>query len=159
MNVVVSARPVGSLPLPYAGMVPHRYPMRLVDRFEVIEPRSYGRGIKLVSVNDTMVCAIGKQRVISNSLVIDALGQVAIAVMAPDDGRMPEVWYLATIEAVEFNAPARPGDAIVLEAKILRVWRTTVRIAIHASIGERTVARRHGARQWRTDLKGKTNAR
>jgi 3-hydroxyacyl-[acyl-carrier-protein] dehydratase len=141
MTVTSSERAVTSLPASYAGLFPHRYPMRLVDRLEVIEPRTYGRGIKQVSVNDRMLCAAGKQRFISNSLVVDALGQVAIAVMAPVDGTTPEVWYLATIEGVEFGAPAQPGDTIVLEATILRVWRTTVRIAIHARIAERTVAR------------------
>ena len=141
MTVIVSARPVPSLPPSFAGMVPHRYPMRLVDRLEVIEPRTYGRGIKQVSVNDKMLCAAGKQRFVSNSLVVDALGQVAIAVLAPVDGTKPDVWYLATIEGVEFGAPARPGDTIALEVKILRVWRTTVRIAIHARVAERTIAR------------------
>ncbi|HEY3052254.1 MAG TPA: hotdog domain-containing protein [Thermoanaerobaculia bacterium] len=125
----------------YTAAIPHRYPMRLVDRFEVIKPRCYGRAIRQVSVNDTMLCAVGKQRFVPNSLVVDALGQVAIAVMAPGNGTRPEVWYLATIDAVEFGASARPGDMIVLEARILRVWRTTVRIAIHARIAERTVAR------------------
>jgi len=134
-------RAVPALPLSYEGLVPHRHPMRLVDRLEVVEPRLYGRGLKLVSVNDTMLCTVGRQRFVPNPLVVDALGQVAIAVMAPGDGSTPEVWYLATIESVEFGAPAQPGDALTLEAKILRVWRTTVRIGIHARIGERTVAR------------------
>jgi 3-hydroxymyristoyl/3-hydroxydecanoyl-(acyl carrier protein) dehydratase len=141
MNAILSARAVASLPLSYLRMVPHRYPMRLVDRFEVIEPRSYGRAIKQVSVNDTMLCAVGKQIFVPNSLVVDALGQVGIAVMAPGDGTLPGVWYLATIDDVEFGAAARPGDTIVLEARISRVWKTTVRIAIHAHIAERTVAR------------------
>lgn len=120
---------------------PHRYPMRLVDRLEIIEPQSYGRGIKQVSVNDTMLGAAGKERFLPTSLVIDALGQVAIAVMAPPDGTKARVWYLATIDAVEFGAPARPGDTIVLEARILRIWKTAVRIAIHARIAQHTVAR------------------
>ena|ERR1700730_14732693 len=141
MSAILSTRAVPSLSASYLGMIPHRYPMRLVDRFECIEPRSYGRAIKLVSINDTMLGAVGKQRFVPNSLVVDALGQVAIAVMAKGDGTMPGVWYLATIDGVEFGAPARPGETIVLEARILRVWRTTVRIAIHARIAERTVAR------------------
>ena len=111
--------------------VPHRHPMRHLDRLDAVEPGTYGRGIKQVSVND----------VLTNTLVVDALGQVAIAVMAPTDGAKGEVWYLATIENVEFGEPARPGDELVMEAKILRVWRTTVRIGIHAQVGERTVAR------------------
>jgi 3-hydroxymyristoyl/3-hydroxydecanoyl-(acyl carrier protein) dehydratase len=125
----------------YEALVPHRHPMRLVDRLESIEPRSHGRGIRQVSVNDTMLCAVGRERFVPNTLVVDALGQVAIAVLAPGDGTPPEVWYLATIDAVEFGAPAVPGDTIVMEARIVRVWKTTVRIAIHAHVAERTVAR------------------
>jgi 3-hydroxyacyl-[acyl-carrier-protein] dehydratase len=141
MNVISSPRAVPALPLSFEELVPHRHPMRHVDRLDVIEPRSYGRGTKLVSVNDTMLCVAGRQRFMPNSLVVDALGQIAIAVMAPGAGTKPEVWYLATIDSVQFGAPATPGDTLTLEAKILRVWRTTVRIDIHARVGERTVAR------------------
>jgi 3-hydroxyacyl-[acyl-carrier-protein] dehydratase len=116
--------------------VPHRHPMLLVDCFEEIVPNAYGRGIKRVSSGDTMLASRHSEPFLPPVLIVDAIGQVAIAAL----GREHAVWYLASIEDVTFGGPACPGDTIVFEATVLRLWRTTARLSIQARIGAVTIA-------------------
>jgi 3-hydroxyacyl-[acyl-carrier-protein] dehydratase len=103
-------------------IVPHRAPMLLVDRIDELVRGVRGTGIKNVSEE------------LANTLVIDALGQVAIAVLSDEVSAEPQVWYLASIEDVHMGAPAQPGDTLRLEATILRTFKTTVRISLRASV-------------------------
>jgi 3-hydroxyacyl-[acyl-carrier-protein] dehydratase len=103
------------------SVIPHREPMLLVDRIDELVPGTRGRGSKLVTAGG-----------MSSSLVIDALGQVAIAVLA--ESGTPRVWYLASLESMELGAPARPGELLSLEASVERLWKTTARIHLRASV-------------------------
>jgi 3-hydroxymyristoyl/3-hydroxydecanoyl-(acyl carrier protein) dehydratase len=122
----------------FVPIVPHRHPMFLVDQLEAIVAGATGRGFKRVSSGDTMLCAMGAELFVPHVLIVDAIGQVAIAMLA-ENGNEKVIWYLAAIEGVSFGARARPGDTIVLEATVLRIWRTTVRLSIRARIGDQTV--------------------
>jgi len=103
-------------------IIPHRAPMLLVDRIDELVRGVRGTGIKLVT------------ETLASTLVIDALGQVAIAVLSDETSPEPKVWYLASIEDVHMGAPAQPGDTLRLEASILRTFKTTVRISLRASV-------------------------
>jgi 3-hydroxyacyl-[acyl-carrier-protein] dehydratase len=136
MTAVLTAAPAVFAPI----HVPHRHPMLLVDRLDVIVPGTRGHGFKRVSAGDTMLCAAGAEWFLPHVLIVDAIGQVAIAMLAAAAVDPGLIWYLAAIEGVAFGPRAHPGDTIVLEATVQRVWRTTVRLSIHASIGDQTVA-------------------
>jgi 3-hydroxyacyl-[acyl-carrier-protein] dehydratase len=103
-------------------IIPHRAPMLLVDRIDELVRGVRGTGIKLVT------------EPLASTLVIDALGQVAIAVLSDETSPEPRVWYLASIEDVQMGAPALPGDTLRLEASISRTFKTTVRISLRASV-------------------------
>ncbi|HEY0143943.1 MAG TPA: hydroxymyristoyl-ACP dehydratase [Thermoanaerobaculia bacterium] len=103
-------------------IIPHRAPMLLVDRIEELVRGARATGYKQVSEE------------LSNTLVIDALGQVAIAILSDETSEEAGVWYLASVEDIECGAPVRPGQTLRLEATILRSFKTTVRIALRASV-------------------------
>lgn len=103
-------------------LIPHRAPMLLVDSIEQLVRGDRGVGIKLVT------------EPLSNMLVVDALGQVAIAVLSEEGQDEAAVWYLASIEDVRMGEPVRAGETLRYEAVINRTFKTTVRISIRASV-------------------------
>ena len=104
------------------AVVPHRAPMLLLDRIDELVRGDHGCATKLVS------------EPLANTLVIDALGQVAIAVLSVEGADEPAVWYLASVENLQLGSPARPGETLRLEARVERIWKTTARISLRASV-------------------------
>lgn len=103
-------------------VIPHRAPMLLVDSIEELVRGHRGAGIKRVT------------EPLSNMLVVDALGQVAIAVLSEEGQQEPAVWYLASLEDIQMGQPVRAGETLRYEAVILRTFKTTVRISLRASV-------------------------
>lgn len=104
------------------AIVPHRAPMLLLDRIDELVRGAHGRATKLLT------------EPLAGTLVIDALGQVAIAVLSNQDDAEPAVWYLASIEDIQLGAPARTGETLRLEASVERIWKTTARIQLRAFV-------------------------
>jgi 3-hydroxyacyl-[acyl-carrier-protein] dehydratase len=119
---------------------PHRHPMRLVDRLEAVIPGRQGTAWKAISAGE--IHGDGELGLdgLSPALLVDALGQLAIVVLAGDPPEAHAVFYLASIEAMEFAAPAEPGDLVCLEASVLRTFRGTSRVKVSARVGPRSIA-------------------
>ncbi|MGZ5440805.1 MAG: hypothetical protein ACXW5U_01570 [Thermoanaerobaculia bacterium] len=96
--------------------------MLLLDRIDELLRGVHGRASKLVT------------EPLPNTLVLDALGQIAIAVLSTEGASEAAVWYLASVEDIELGRPARPGDTLRLEASVDRIWKTTARMTIRASV-------------------------
>ncbi|MEO8379192.1 MAG: hypothetical protein ABI779_05970 [Acidobacteriota bacterium] len=103
-------------------LVPHRPPMLLLDRIDELVRGVHGRATKLLT------------EPLASTLVIDALGQVAIAVLSVEGAREAAVWYLASLETLELGLPARTGETLHLEASVDRIWKTTARMTLRASV-------------------------
>jgi 3-hydroxyacyl-[acyl-carrier-protein] dehydratase len=119
--------------------------MLLLDRLEDVVPGRSGRAWKAVSANEAHSRA-GAVRGLPATLLVDALGQLAIAVLAssaPDApaGAEPRVYYLAEIEELEFGPAAQPGDRVRLEANLRRTWGRVSRVDVRADVDGRSVAR------------------
>ena len=112
---------------------PHRHPMLLLDRLVTIEPGRRGRATKAVSLNETHAEG-GQLEGLPVGLVVDALGQLAIVVLAAQQGETPRVHYLAALEEIAFGAAPEAGRQLVMEVDVLRTWRGTSRVAIRASV-------------------------
>lgn len=115
--------------------------MLLVDRLEASTQPRRGTAWKAVSAGETHgdggVGASG----LSPALLVDALGQLAIVVLSAEAGHAQPVFYLGSIEAMEFGAPAQAGDRVRLEADVERTFRGSSRVRVKAQVGERLVAR------------------
>lgn len=103
-------------------IVPHRPPMLLLDRIDELLRGVHGSATKMVT------------EPLANTLVIDALGQIAIAVLSTEGASEAAVWYLASVEDLELGEPARAGETLRLEASVARIWKTTARMTIRASV-------------------------
>lgn len=100
-------------------ILPHRYPMLLVDRVLDYQPGQYAIGRKNVSVNESYFQGhFPGNPVMPGALILEALAQTgAIALLT-----MPEfkgkTAYFGGVKKVKFRQMVRPGDSLRLEVKL-----------------------------------------
>jgi 3-hydroxyacyl-[acyl-carrier-protein] dehydratase len=97
------------------AMLPHRYPMLLVDRIVDARGDEYGVGIKNVSFNEPQFQGHFPERpVMPGVLLIEGMAQTAgaLCVASRAAGAKPSVVYLMTIDKVKFRKPVVPGDQV-----------------------------------------------
>jgi len=131
---------------PILAATPHRHPMLLLDRLESVVPGRHGWALKAVSANEMHFVAAGPAAVgMPPTLLVDALGQLAIVVLAPPASEggpatPPPVYYLADIEGMEFDRPPQPGDLLRMEATVRKTWGGTSRVQVRGEVAGRRVA-------------------
>jgi beta-hydroxyacyl-ACP dehydratase FabZ len=102
-------------------ILPHRYPMLLIDRITEIEPMVYARGYKNVTANEPMLVGhFPGNPVLPGVYMIEALAQLGgTCVMQPGD-LTRKTPYLAGIDKVKFRRPVVPGDRLDMEARVVK---------------------------------------
>lgn len=102
------------------ALLPHRFPMLLVDRVEDIDPGVSARGIKAVTINEQFFAGHFPGRpIMPGVLIVEALAQTA-GVLAMhslgEKGRGKLVYFMA-IENAKFRAPVEPGCLLELNVR------------------------------------------
>jgi 3-hydroxyacyl-[acyl-carrier-protein] dehydratase len=99
-------------------LLPHRYPMLLVDKIVDIDGDDRGTGIKNVTFNEPQFQGhLPGRPVFPGVLLIEAMAQTAGAMCvlktkkAAGAGK-PSVVYFMTIDNVKFRKPVMPGDTV-----------------------------------------------
>src|SRR5712671_7906826 len=102
-------------------ILPHRYPMLLVDRIEELEPERIV-GIKNVTVNEPFFAGhFPDFPVMPGVLIIEAMAQVAgVLVLSTIPDRHKKLVLLASVEQAKFRKPVRPGDQLRIEMKVTK---------------------------------------
>lgn len=105
-------------------ILPHRYPMLLVDRILEIEPMQMAVGLKNVTANEVFFNGhFPEDPIMPGVLIVEAMTQVAgIAVLYTEEHR-GKVPVFAKISEAKFHKPVVPGDQLITTAHILRVVR------------------------------------
>jgi 3-hydroxyacyl-[acyl-carrier-protein] dehydratase len=108
-------------------LLPHRYPIILVDRVLELEPGKRIAALKNVSVNEPVFMGhFPHYPVMPGVLIIEALAQAAaILSFVTFDKRADKnsVYYFAGIDAARFKRPVGPGDQLRLEVELVREMR------------------------------------
>ncbi len=118
-----------------AEILPHRYPMLMVDRIlEITEDAIVG--IKNVTVNEPHFTGhFPGYPVMPGVMIIEAMAQVAgilVATVAPHTrGR---IMFLASVEDAKFRKPVIPGDQLRIEMKLLRLKTTIAKMQCVATV-------------------------
>lgn len=122
-------------------ILPHRYPMLLVDRIlEISEQRVVG--LKNVTANEPFFQGhFPGYPIMPGVLVVEAMAQcggvLALRSM-PDRDR--KVVLFTSIDNCRFRTPVTPGDQLRLELDILRRRGSVVKMQGRAFVGDRLAA-------------------
>ena len=122
-------------------ILPHRYPMLLVDRIvELEEDRIVG--IKNVTVNEPFFIGhFPEFPVMPGVLIVEAMAQVAgVLVLKSLPDRKNKLVLLASIESAKFRRPVLPGDQLRIEMKVTRRKATIAKMHGQATVDGLVVA-------------------
>ena len=111
-------------------LIPHRYPMLMIDRVVDIVLGESAVGIKNVTINEPFFQGhFPQQPVMPGVLIVEAMAQTAgtlvVATLGPEaEGRLV---YFMTIDEARFRRPVVPGDTVHIHVTKQRsrgnVWR------------------------------------
>ena len=104
------------------SILPHRYPMLLVDRITELVPMKYAIGIKCVTINEPFFQGhFPGKPVMPGALICEAMAQVGgVALMYPQENR-GLIPMFTGMDKVRFRTPVRPGDVLTTKATILKI--------------------------------------
>ena len=105
-------------------MLPHRYPILLIDRVLELEKRVRIKALKNVTINEPyFVGHFPARPVMPGVMILEALAQAAAMLSFESMDTEPEpdmVVYFVGIDNARFKRPVVPGDQLILEAEIDR---------------------------------------
>jgi 3-hydroxyacyl-[acyl-carrier-protein] dehydratase len=108
-------------------LLPHRYPIILVDRVLELEPGRRIVAVKNVTINEPVfVGHFPHYPVMPGVLIIEAMAQAAaiLSFATFDKKSDPDsLYYFAGIDGARFKRPVEPGDQLRLEVELLRELR------------------------------------
>jgi beta-hydroxyacyl-ACP dehydratase FabZ len=113
-------------------ILPHRYPMLMVDRIEELEEERIV-GIKNVTINEPFFAGhFPDFPVMPGVMILEAMAQVAgVLVLNSIPDRKNKLVLLASVEQAKFRRPVRPGDQLRIEMKVTK--RKTTIAKMHGS--------------------------
>ncbi|HEX2253458.1 MAG TPA: 3-hydroxyacyl-ACP dehydratase FabZ [Thermoanaerobaculia bacterium] len=135
------------------GILPHRYPLLLVDRVLEMEPGKRVVAVKNVTFNEPFFQGhFPGQPVMPGVLLIEGMAQAGGLLLLHDlPDRDRKLLYFTSIDKARFRRPVVPGDQARYELEVLRLrasycklrGRVTVdgQLAAEAEIASATVDR------------------
>lgn len=123
-------------------LLPHRYPLLLVDRILDYEPRQWIRGMKNISMGEIFFLGhFPKRPVFPGVLIVEAMAQTGgCLLMQQFEDRDKKVIYFMGIDGVKFRKPVLPGDQLVMEVKVLNLKPRVCKMRGEAFVGGQKVA-------------------
>lgn len=119
-------------------LLPHRYPILLVDRVLEVVPGERIRALKNVTVNEPFFPGhYPHHPVMPGVLIIEALAQAAAILSFKTDGGQADdssVYYFVGIDGARFKRPVSPGDQLILEVSLLAQKRGIWKFAAAAKV-------------------------
>ncbi len=124
------------------AVLPHRYPFILVDRVLELVVGERIRALKNVTINEPFfVGHFPGAPVMPGVMILEALGQAGGLLMdASRPAAENELLYFTGMDRVRFRRPVRPGDQLILEARMLNMRQKAAKIAAMASVETHLVA-------------------
>ena len=123
-------------------LLPHRYPLLMIDRIIDIDADNSATGIKNVTFNEPHFQGhFPGQPVMPGVLIVEAMAQTAGAISlraAAYDS--PTLVYFLTIDAAKFRKPVVPGDRLEIKVRKIKKRGNIVRFACEAFVDGAMVA-------------------
>lgn len=122
-------------------ILPHRYPMLLVDSIIELEAERIV-GIKNVTANEPFFAGhFPDFPVMPGVLIIEAMAQVAgVLVLKQIPDRHKKLVLLASVEQAKFRRPVFPGDQLRIEMKVTKRKASVAKMYGTATVDGKVVA-------------------
>ncbi len=122
-------------------IIPHRFPMLLIDRIIEIEPLKRAVGIKSVTMNEHYFQGhFPGKPIMPGVLLLEAMAQVGgVAMLEPEVNR-GKIAVFAGMDRVKFRKPVVPGDQLRMVAELIKSRGNTGKIWAEAFVGDELVA-------------------
>lgn len=116
-------------------ILPHRFPMLMVDRVIEMEGEQRAIGIKNVTFNEPYFQGhYPRHPIMPGVLIIEAMAQLGGILLSQKLEHTGKVAMLLTLDNVKFRRPVAPGDQLILEANLRRVRSRTGDVACRALV-------------------------
>lgn len=103
-------------------IIPHRYPMLLIDRVIELEPGKRAVAIKNVTRNEWFFEGhFPQQPIMPGVLIIEALAQTGAVAALSAEQFQGKLGLFAGIDGVRFRRQVAPGDQLRLEVTLERI--------------------------------------
>jgi UDP-3-O-[3-hydroxymyristoyl] N-acetylglucosamine deacetylase/3-hydroxyacyl-[acyl-carrier-protein] dehydratase len=124
-----------------AKIMPHRYPMLLIDRILDLEPGKRVVAIKNVTFNEPyFVGHFPNHPVMPGVLIVEAMAQAGgLMLLNMIEDPANKVVYFMGIDEARFRKPVRPGDQLRFEVEMITFRRGMCKIAGKAYVEDQLV--------------------
>ena len=120
-------------------MIPHRYPMLMIDRVVRVVKGESAVGIKNITINEPFFQGHFPQRpVMPGVLIIESMAQTAAVLVVASLGSDAEgkLVYFMTIDEARFRKPMTPGDTAHIHVTKLRQRGNVWKFSGEAKVGD-----------------------
>lgn len=124
-------------------MLPHRYPILLVDRIVDYVEGDHITGLKNVTFNEPHFMGhFPSTPIMPGVLIVEAMAQTAAiyVVKVSGDKMAGKLVYFMSIEEAKFRHPVVPGDSLYICAKVARNRGNVWKFSAEAMVGDKIVA-------------------
>ncbi len=125
-------------------LLPHRYPILLVDRVLEVVPGERITALKNVTINEPFFPGhYPHHPVMPGVLIIEALAQTAALLSFKTGGGKSDeksVYYFVGIDGARFKRPVSPGDQLIMEVSIIASKRGIWKYAAVAKVDGQVAA-------------------
>jgi 3-hydroxyacyl-[acyl-carrier-protein] dehydratase len=107
------------------SILPHRYPMLLIDRILELEPRTRIVALKNVSINEPQFAGhFPDYPIMPGVMMVEAIAQAGGALLLTEiPDRDDKLMVFTGIDSARFRRPVVPGDQLRIEVTVLN-WRS-----------------------------------
>ena len=102
-------------------IIPHRQPMLLVDRVEIVEEDKKAVGFKGVTYNEPYFAGhFPQEPVMPGVLIMEAMAQTTAVLLLNKEEMRGKVGYYAGINKAKFRKKVVPGSMLRMEVEVTR---------------------------------------
>ena len=124
-------------------MIPHRYPILMVDRILSIDPGQKAVALKNVTINEPHFLGhFPGFPVMPGVLIIEAMAQTAalVVVEAMGDEAKGKVVFFMSIDEAKFRKPVVPGDSMHIHVEKVQARGPVWKFSGKAMVGDKLCA-------------------
>ena len=122
--------------------LPHSFPFRMIDRILDIEKGKRAAALKNVSIDEPYFLGhFAKKPILPGVLILEAMAQTGgLAFESSFEKGEKGIPALASVEEFRVKKRVIPGDQLIIEAEVLRIFSNLAKVKVLARVGEETVA-------------------